>query len=104
MSRTRVAALCAVLSTAAVAAMSAMIVLVGGGPCDVRGCDPGAVLSVSATAGVAARGPVPPSARCPGAAPVSTPPPTAQPPSGDACAAPAASPPGGMVTGRVPAP
>ena len=101
MSRTRVAALCAVLSTAAVAAMSAMIVLVGGGPCDVRGCDPGAVLAISATA---ARAPTFPSARCPGSDPVPTPPPTAQPPSGDGCAAPGASPPGGMVTARVPAP
>ena len=119
MSRTHAAAFCAALSTAAVAVMSGMVVLVGGGSCDIRGCAAEAVLPVPPARAAAAAGvPAPAEERCAGRARLAstsspaTPTTSAvafpslptTPTRADDCAPPGPPPAGGMVTGRAPAP
>lgn len=97
LSRTRVAATCAALSTVAVAGMAALTVLVGDRSCDLTGCPAVAVTTVRA-ADV--------SDIC--AAPSTTPSTALPEQTGDpgSCTVPTAGAPGtgGMATARVPAP
>jgi len=103
LSRTRLAAVCAALSTAAVVGMAAVAVLAGDRSCDLTGCPPVATFAVSTAVHAAEVEPTctAPSTT-PSGAPTAT---TARPgpaPCDDGPGARDAS--GGMATARVPAP
>jgi hypothetical protein len=106
LSRTRLAAVCAALSTAVVAGMAAVTVLAGDRSCDLTGCPPVATFAVS-TAVHAAE--VEPTCTAPSTTPSTAPAAAALRMPTDPCAAtaPAAGerrPTGGMATAVVPAP
>ena len=104
LSRTRLAAVCAALSTAAVVGMAAVAVLAGDRSCDLNGCAPPVAAFAVSTAVHATE--VEPTCTAPSTTPSGAPTATTARPGPAPCdagpGAPDAS--GGMATARVPAP
>ncbi len=110
LSRTRLAAVCAALSTAVVAGMAAVTVLAGDRSCDLTGCPSVATFAVSTAVSTAVHAAeVEPTCTAPSTTPSTAPAAAALRMPADPCAATAPAPgerrpTGGMATAVVPAP
>lgn len=101
LSRTRLAAVCAALSTAAVVGMAAVAVLAGDRSCDLSGCAPVAAFAVSTAVHVT---PVEPTCTDPSTTPPTAPAAAATRPEPGPCDDGGQDATGGTATVRVPAP